>query len=202
MIKTCEHCGLDFKAARKSRKFCSRTCCDLSPSFQARRKAALPRGSSHPLWRNGDVGASSLSAWLKRHFIPTNKCSTCGAVGQTEWVSRSGRKRRDEPSDWFEVCLSCHRKAFGPKGEDHYRWKGQDAGYFPIHAWINRHWQKAGSCERCGAVARTEWANVSGRCDRTDRSDWRELCQSCHRVWDYHDPKRPAYLLRAKAVSS
>lgn len=69
-------------------------------------------------------------------------------------------------------------------GEHHYRWKGDSASYVAIHQWMSRRYPKQGRCERCGTEGFTEWANLSGHYDRSDRTDWSELCRSCHRRMD------------------
>ncbi len=69
-------------------------------------------------------------------------------------------------------------------GEANPSWRGDDAGYAAIHAWMRRHHPFAGVCEECGATGRrTEWANTGHTYQRV-REDWRELCVPCHRRQD------------------
>ena len=69
---------------------------------------------------------------------------------------------------------------YGRRAEHAPAWKGDDANYHTIHEWVRRWYPKSGVCEECGETAKTDWANVSGEYRREDRSDWRELCKSCH----------------------
>jgi len=65
-------------------------------------------------------------------------------------------------------------------GKNAVGWKGEDAGVVAKHMWIRRNWPKTGICERCHKEAKTDWSNNSGKYLREDRSDWEELCRSCH----------------------
>lgn len=65
--------------------------------------------------------------------------------------------------------------------------KQEESEYNSVHMWVHRHYGKAAKCEICGATnpdKRYEWANVSGEY-RRERSDFRELCQSCHKKHDH-----------------
>lgn len=93
----------------------------------------------------------------------------------------------------------------GPRGEEIKRkmaewqqgskarqWKGDKATYNSKHRWIQNNWNRSGRCEFCkgkppprkGGVSGTEWANISNAYDRDNRSDWFELCSSCHKIFD------------------
>ena len=69
--------------------------------------------------------------------------------------------------------------------ENHPQWKGDTPGYFAVHYWIKRNWDKPNKCEHCWRThcKRYEWAKVSGEYKR-DRSDWVVLCTQCHHVFD------------------
>jgi hypothetical protein len=75
-------------------------------------------------------------------------------------------------------------------GKKHPLWKGGDVSYSGAHMWVRRNYPKTGICEECGAnvgntgQGGTHWANISGNYVREDRSDWRELCVSCHAKMD------------------
>jgi hypothetical protein len=75
-------------------------------------------------------------------------------------------------------------------GADQSQWKGDDCSYQALHQWLRREFPKNGVCERCGAERVTDYANVSGEY-RRDRSDYLELCRSCHGREDRANPKRP-----------
>lgn len=74
-------------------------------------------------------------------------------------------------------------------GHQHPRWKGMEAGYKAKHMWIAAHYGRASECEDCGTttVSRYEWANISGDYHR-ERSDYKQLCPSCHRRFDNPHP--------------
>ncbi len=67
------------------------------------------------------------------------------------------------------------------------RWKGNQAGYVAKHSWIVKHYGNAIRCEDEDCTfknpSRYEWANISGKYLRS-RSDYRQLCPSCHRKFD------------------
>jgi hypothetical protein len=73
----------------------------------------------------------------------------------------------------------------GRLAEDARRWKGNKASYAAKHMWLSKHYSKGNTCEDCGTnkASRLEWANVSGEYLR-ERSDYKVLCPSCHRLMD------------------
>jgi hypothetical protein len=74
-----------------------------------------------------------------------------------------------------------------PTGNAHGLWKGDDASYAAKHMWVGKHFGKAERCEIDPShTGRFEWSNISGKYLR-QRSDWRQLCASCHRIVDYGD---------------
>jgi hypothetical protein len=73
------------------------------------------------------------------------------------------------------------------KGSNHPNWKGNDAKYLTKHIDIYRKYGKANKCEnkKCPRICKQyEWSNISGKYLRK-RSDYRMLCISCHRRYDY-----------------
>src|SRR3990167_9846133 len=93
-----------------------------------------------------------------------------------------GKKRSPEQFAGFSETRS------GPRN---YKWKGHNAGYQSIHIWLRRWFPKTGVCEECGrdvgthGPGGTHYANTSGEYHR-DRADYRELCSSCHKLFDLH----------------
>ena len=78
-----------------------------------------------------------------------------------------------------------NRHLIGGSGDSNVRWKGDDAGRSAIHKWLNKHWPLTGTCEQCGATdRRTGYSNVDHKW-RRERDDYRELCDRCHRYYDY-----------------
>lgn len=74
----------------------------------------------------------------------------------------------------------------------HPRWKGNDAGYYSIHDWITKHYGQPVGCDVCGlndSSRKYHWANLSHEY-RRDRSDFKRMCVSCHRKYDYAEVRR------------
>lgn len=69
------------------------------------------------------------------------------------------------------------------KGDIPFNWKGENVGYFSLHAWVSRHKGKAKVCHACGSTDNVQWANKSLEYKR-DLEDWIELCCKCHRKYD------------------
>lgn len=84
------------------------------------------------------------------------------------------------------------------KKEKHHAWKGDDASYFAIHAWILREYGKANHCENMSCYyprtnsrgivlykpKRFEWALIHGEKHGHRRESYMQLCASCHRKYD------------------
>jgi hypothetical protein len=82
------------------------------------------------------------------------------------------------------VSVETRRKiADSRRRSDNSQWKGETAGYSAKHTWLWRNMTKTGTCTNCGAVRKTEWANVSGEYHH-DPADYVELCVPCHRRRD------------------
>jgi NUMOD3 motif len=71
------------------------------------------------------------------------------------------------------------------RGERHGNWKGDQAGYEALHAWVRLRLGNPSRCEHCGTTKprHYEWANVSGKYKR-QLSDWIRLCKPCHSKFD------------------
>lgn len=99
-------------------------------------------------------------------------------------ISHTGKKFTEERKKHMSDGIG--------KGNSNKIYIGDRATYGAKHLWINKHYIKTGICEDCGGKPLpftknkigTEWANVSGKYDREDRNDWRELCRSCHKKFD------------------
>jgi hypothetical protein len=66
-------------------------------------------------------------------------------------------------------------------------WKGNNVGYFSLHAWVNRYLGKPTKCEHCGKDGLTghqiQWANTNHKYKR-NLKDWIRLCAMCHQKYD------------------
>jgi len=67
--------------------------------------------------------------------------------------------------------------------EKHFKWKGNNVGYYALHNWIYRKLGKASKCINCGTFENVQWSNVSGKYKR-DLEDWQELCRKHHQKYD------------------
>jgi hypothetical protein len=73
----------------------------------------------------------------------------------------------------------------------HPRWLGDKVGYWGVHDWLTKHYGQPKECEVCGLKDKNKkyhWANLTWKHLRI-RSDWKRMCVSCHRLYDYHHPK-------------
>ena len=98
----------------------------------------------------------------------------------------------------WESIEYCSRKCSGGKTSKrqlerfkdetkHPRWRGDSAGYFAMHDWITKHYGQPKKCEICklnDPLRVYHWANLTGNYKR-DISDWKRMCVSCHRKYDY-----------------
>ena len=95
-----------------------------------------------------------------------------------------------------EVVEQIRQRMLGSKN---HQWKGDNIGYRTIHYRIINKYGKASCCENTICVyprlnlhtkkimknpKRYEWANINGKY-KLKRSDWIQLCPSCHRRYDY-----------------
>lgn len=80
-------------------------------------------------------------------------------------------------------------------GEKARAWKGNKAGYIAKHMWMKKHWGKPDHCDHCHTTtaSRYEWANINHGESR-ERTDYIQLCPSCHRLFDYQNKCRKGHL--------
>lgn len=78
------------------------------------------------------------------------------------------------------------QRRIGMDETKHPRWKGDKVGYYGLHDWITKHYGQPKECEVCGLndpKRKYHWANLTNYL--RDRSDWKRMCVSCHRLYDY-----------------
>ena len=86
-------------------------------------------------------------------------------------------------------------KKSAKRGKLNSAWKGNKAGYRAFHCWIRKHFGKANKCENrnkqilsfncSGKSNNFEWAKIQGRRCSRKKSDYIQLCISCHRKYDF-----------------
>jgi len=79
------------------------------------------------------------------------------------------------------------------KGDCLEKLKVNSSAYSKVHYWIKKEYGRPIKCEdsECSYKnpKRYEWANISGEY-KYERSDWMQLCPSCHRKYDITDEIR------------
>lgn len=80
------------------------------------------------------------------------------------------------------------------KGEQNFKWKGDEVGYFASHAWMVREYGRACLCENrengifefiCTQKSKSfDWAFTKKEGYKRDRSLYIQLCHSCHLRYD------------------
>jgi hypothetical protein len=71
-----------------------------------------------------------------------------------------------------------------------HNWKGNEAKYRSIHAWVQRNKQKPNKCENCGLNSKLEWAyedhfaRRNGKSYKRDLNLFHALCRKCHINFD------------------
>ena len=69
-------------------------------------------------------------------------------------------------------------------GKNNPAWKGDNASYNAIHAYLRKHKKKPDECEKCGKKAkRLELAKISEEYTR-NAEDYIYLCCKCHKIQD------------------
>lgn len=125
----------------------------------------------------------------KHRLLLTKYCSrSChgsvsGKVGGTNGKGVSRNKGVKRP------YLSARNKIIKFTGVNSGGWRGDNVGYEGMHCWLLKNYKKTGICEHCLFQKKTHWANKSHNYRREDRTDWLELCSSCHQKYDKTETK-------------
>ncbi len=119
-------------------------------------------------------------------------------VGNCLFCNKEYRATKDFKERKQKYCsLECKEKDWstrvrpniksnpGVKGELNHAWKGDNVGYYGIHAWVIRNMGKPLICEHCKDTSKKkyEWASKDHLYKR-DLTEWLRLCTSCHRKYD------------------
>lgn len=78
------------------------------------------------------------------------------------------------------------RKGYA-KQENHGSWRGDGATYSAFHTWLKINFGKASLCENesCkGKSKNFEWALLKGEEHGHYRERYKQMCKSCHRIYD------------------
>ena len=100
-------------------------------------------------------------------------------------LSNAGKKRSLETRQRISQALTG-KKLPERSRDKHPQYKGDNVGYFQLHAYVNKYKPKPidGLCETCHERSFHDLANMTGVYDR-NFDNYKYLCVSCHRHYDY-----------------
>lgn len=126
MERTCEVCKKVFlQKSHTIGKFCSANC--YRKTLKGKKK---PEGFGEKIsriltgrkfteewkqnlkkarWKNHSLDYGALHTWLKNNFGKANHCELCKVGTKFNWSNKTGIYNRDM-KNWWQLCLSCHRK--------------------------------------------------------------------------------------------
>lgn len=90
------------------------------------------------------------------------------------------------------IVLSKETKdkiSFGVKKEKNGNWKGDEAGRWSFHQWINTNYPKPEFCEECKKVQPYDLANIKNHNYTRNVEDYKWLCRSCHKKLDFKNKR-------------
>ena len=136
----------------------------------------MPTGYSNKNGKNPFKGKKRKPFSLEHKL----KISISGK-GRIAW--NKGLINLDKASDETKAKMS---KAHS--NEKHHGWKGDDAGYSALHSWVARKKGPAKDykCSECESIEHLQWSNKDHKYRRV-LGDWRVLCASCHRKYDFNN---------------
>lgn len=192
-IKVCAMCGEEFYVSRshlfnpRRGKFCSQKCSNRAP----KNRKKLPRETV----ACGQCGKEFQVLPSRFKHGAGRLCS----VSCREKSFREGANKLFATAEWKQKCrdrIKVLHDAATADETQHPRWKGDDAGYYAVHDWMTKHFGQPTECEQCGLndpLRKYHWANLSGEY-RRDRNDFKRMCVSCHRKYDYAAARKNSQL--------
>lgn len=133
---------------------------------------------------------------LKASYEKRNpRCHKCGfnkEICSKTWFTSEqmkGNKYREGLEPWnknTKGLTKANKTSFtsrSTRGDKNPRWKGDEVGYYALHAWLRREYGEASKCEHCGDTENVEWASKDYSYTR-GRGAWIHLCFPCHRKYD------------------
>lgn len=93
----------------------------------------------------------------------------------------------------------------GQHKKPHFNFKGDNVGYSGVHLWLYKYYGNASKCSFVGMGCTEksksyQWANISHEYKR-DRSDFMEMCRSCHAKFDCTEYKRERMRKLTKGIT-
>lgn len=126
---------------------------------------------------------------VKKYLIPK---AVLFKKGHTPWDT--GRKFTKKHRENISKAMKG-RVVEANRGENNYRWTGNNISYKALHLWVKKYKIKTDKCENCNKKRFLELANISGEYKR-DINDWKYFCRKCHRKYDKDRIRKGGY--RAK----
>jgi hypothetical protein len=165
---------------RGLKTYCSKKCwLESGESGQWRR---VPR-----MKRNCQVCGREFET--KQNLISIGKGKFCSQSCSSK-IAVLPMLKRIKAGEWKDISRASIAKLHAAVASDetlHWKWKGEGVGYYGVHDWITKHFGQPMECEVCGLndpKRKYHWANLSHKY-RRDRSDFKRMCVSCHRKYDY-----------------
>ena len=179
MVK-CKQCPNEYKVSKTRLadgrgKFCSKVCkIDASKGVRVAKGTEFKKGQKP--WNAGvpmsEERKKSQSEAFKGRTLNTGR--THFKKGNVPWIAGKHIQTNDALKIWRE------------NGGVSHNYKGDEVGYYALHAWVARHRGKPKECEFCGTTdesKRFEWANIDGKYRRS-LDDFIKLCKKCHNNYD------------------
>lgn len=102
-----------------------------------------------------------------------------------------GNKYREGKKPWNKGLVGVATGKKGPRphmrGAKNLNWKGANATYSSVHAWVRRYLGRPDTCTHCRTSGldgrKIHWANISQKYYR-NLDDWVRLCAKCHGAYD------------------
>ena len=128
----------------------------------------------------------------KERVLQSAKKARDALKGKPVW--NKGLTKKDQRVAKNIKGLQKFQKETPYMGESHWNWKGDRAGYNPIHQWVARQLGRPKRCEHCGTTLakRFCWANKNHKYRRV-LDDWIRLCTSCHLKYDFKNNNRKVW---------
>ena len=130
--------------------------------------------SQREIGKECGVDHKTILRWMRKFNI----------TARTNSESNKGRKRKPFTK---ETKKNMSKSKLGDKNG---MWKGDEAGYFAIHTWVNRHKPKVEVCELCDkkydklGKKKLELSCINHQYKRDiDNFQWAH--HSCHMSYDY-----------------
>jgi len=110
-----------------------------------------------------------------RGFFCSRKCALTGRP-----ISQETKEKISDAQTGISV------PARAVLGEKHGNWKGDKVGRGQLHVWLKKNLSQPPLCEFCNIKPSRDLANITGVYNR-EFTNWKYLCVSCHKKYDYEN---------------